>query len=110
MKLFSFFQRRRAPIRVAPVMREANSISLQEWRTNDSLIVEAQRLFQSNTFLAMVQVLKNESPLNYAVTETAERALGKIEGYQLCLNNLEAFPIPVVPQQHVESTFEPAEE
>lgn len=110
MNLLRLFQRRRKPIRVAPVMRDANSISLQEWRTTDSLVIEAQRLFQINTFLAMVQVLRNESPLNYAVTETAERALGKIEGYQLCLNNLEAFPVPVIPQQHIESTFEPAEE
>lgn len=109
MKLFSIFKRRR-PIKIAPVLREATTLSLHDWRKDEGLVLEVQKFWMNNTFLAMVQVLRNESPLNYVATETAERALGKIEGYQLCLNNLEAFYQQIVPQQHVEATFEPPEE
>lgn len=106
-----FTKRSNSPIKA--IVKPAHQISLVEWRSTPSLVLEAKELMRHPTFQALLVVMKEESPVNYfpnteGVNPTADlQSLGKIRGYHLALNNLLAFSTPLEAQIELEPTFQP---
>jgi len=94
----------------------SSTLSLEQWRKDSRLVASAKELERHETFRMMVAVLENSHPRyrafvispNVPVT-TDDRAAhqAKIEGYQLCLNNLAAMSQPMSIFQTPEAKFEP---
>lgn len=97
------------------VIRQINpsTMTLDDWRKTPSLVTEAHRIFSDPFFKAMIEVMKNESPVNYVTPKIGAQTsdhllhLGHIEGYQTALNNFEAFKKPFENHEPIEATFEP---
>lgn len=71
-------------------------MTLAEWRQREELVTAAHKLANDSIFRVMVEVLLNESPVNYQNPRlSADRTLGHIEGYNMCLNNLAAMSVPL---------------
>lgn len=91
----------------------SNTLTLLQWRKQQTLVESAIRLSRDSTFQMALAVLRNEHPSHLAFPSTntspADRAAmqSRIEGYELCLNNLEALSKPFKPSQRIEATFEP---
>lgn len=88
---------------------KSTALTLNQWRQNTDLTTYAMSLHQDPRFEMLLQVLANESPVNYVREGDATqiiRALGRIDGYHMALNNLAAFSEPLVEKGEVEATFE----
>lgn len=91
---------------------EATELTLTQWRKDSALITEAKKLWANPAFRLMLQVMRNESPVNYGIAGQPDATarisrLGEITGYHGALNNLEAFVIPIEDTELLEATFEP---
>lgn len=101
-------QRRRLKITPPPKRRE---ITLEQWRDKPELVAEARTVMNLPSVRLMLEVLANESPVNYHDTATnPERVLGRIEGYNLAMNNLAAMAASPNERISLEATFEPERE
>lgn len=117
MNIFSkWFQKPRLPepeinVQVVP----SNSLLLSQWRGNDRLVAAAMQLERDTTYQMQLQVLKNVHPMLFHFADVnvrqEDRAAhqAKIEGYQLCLNNLASFSKKAVASQVPPVTFAPPE-
>jgi len=104
--LLRMIERRRA-VRITPppVRRD---ITLMQWREKPELVQAAARVLADPHCRLMLEVLINESPVNYHDSASnAERVLGRIEGYNLALNNLAAMASSPGERVTLEATFEP---
>ena len=84
---------------------------LREWRTRPDLILQAQEWLKLPITDAVIEILRTEAPGQFStqlgLNETdCVKWLGRIEGYQLCLNNIMALTTEEPQTKHVESTFE----
>lgn len=85
---------------------------LDEWRKEESLVSDSMRLARDNTYRAQLDILRNEHPCHLVFQATgvnpADRAAmqSKSEGYELCLNNLEAMAKPFKQSVALVETFE----
>ena len=93
----------------------ANSLTVSKWREVPMLVTESQKLLSNPHMIGMLDVLRNDAPHNYGMItkgaqpmEYAER-VGMIQGYLMCLNNLEALALPLEKHEMPEATFEPIE-
>jgi hypothetical protein len=100
--------------RVRLVRVDSPDLSLETWRASEQLVSEWGKVESQPIYRAFVQTMRNEAPVNtMAEAPTADekiRRLGVIEGYQLALNNLEAFGKLSQRTEMPESTFEKTEE
>jgi hypothetical protein len=108
------FKRKPKPLQIQRMT--ASEMRLADWRAIPSLVTEAQKLALNPAYQQMLAVLKTESPANFALPSLGPQPsdriayLGKIEGYQLCLNHLELLAKPdAKTTKHVEATFEPTQ-
>lgn len=101
---------------VVTVVKQAHELTLEEWRRTPNLVLEAKALFKNQTFLAMLEILKVESPINYVPTSEGTnptsdlQTLGQIRGYHRALNNIESFATPLESQAELTPTFAPETE
>jgi len=113
MNIFNWFKKNPDP-KIQIVTKSVDSLTLHEWRAIPGLVSEAMRIEALPGFSGMVAVLANECPHNYtagALDATAAiRQLGRIEGYQLALNNLALMAKPVAHRKQIEAVFEPPPE
>lgn len=117
MNIFSkWFQKPRSPepeisVQVVP----SNSLLLSQWRGNDKLVAAAMQLERDTTYQMQLQVLKNVHPMLFHFADVnvrqEDRAAhqAKIEGYQLCLNNLASFSKKTAIAKPLQATFSPPE-
>lgn len=94
------------------ILVRSTSLRLDEWRRDPSLVKRMIKLQESQTFAAMVAVLRNESPMNYMPPTGANHDdriahACRAEGYQLALNNIEALAQFQKPAEVIESEFKP---
>lgn len=74
----------------------STEIRLVQWKASPELVGQARRIFALQEFRAMLDCVRTESPSNYSLPLTGVSADDRvthalhIEGYNLCLNNLEA--------------------
>lgn len=103
LKLF----RVRAPL--DPVQVPSNRITAAQWRKDERMVDQAMRLRQNRIYTLQLEVLRVHHPGHcvYPDAVLAERQLGRIEGYQLCLDLLDSLAIPEVTRDREEATFEP---
>lgn len=90
-------------------------LSLKQWQTDDELVKLAKELSASTIFLAMLDVLRTESPGGWVLLKGLSDSdrlvqLGRIEGYQMALNNIDALSNRIPVRVPLEATFEPEEE
>lgn len=106
-----FWKPKPAPLRVNVISREASKLRLQEWRQDAKLCGTAEAVFQNPNVRLMLDVLNNESPVNYVGgTPTPDEKilrLGVIQGYHLAINTLEAMAQFKQPDEQLTPTFEP---
>ena len=83
-----------SPIKVQLV--SSSTLTLDQWRKDTRLVASAKELARHETFRMMVAVLEN-SHVRFVALPTIgvsqdDRAahMARSEGYQICLNNLEA--------------------
>lgn len=93
----------------------SNTLLLSQWRGNDKLVAAAMQLERDTTYQMQLQVLKNVHPMLFHFADVnvrqEDRAAhqAKIEGYQLCLNNLASFSKKAVATKPLQATFSPPE-
>src|SRR5271169_515849 len=117
--MLSVFQRLRvrfskskpAPITVQVVQRDVCRLTLAEWRQIPDYVKVSQKFLADPGFRMMLDVCRNEHPstLVFPVDVSSEARsvqLGRIEGYMMCLNNLELMGKIEKPQEQLEATFE----
>lgn len=105
----------RIAIPKAPLVpRDTKDFTLSDWRKNAALVSSAMSLSTNKTFKLQVEILRNESPshivLQLGVSPNDRIVMqARIEGYELALNNLEAFSKPLKLADRLQSTFEAPE-
>ena len=96
------------------IRRRSNQIRLHEWRSSPELVTKARDVLENPAMLEMIDVLNTEHPAKiglFRVTlEDRAIAQARIEGYQLCINNLEAMGTFVKPKVEPEATYEQPED
>lgn len=115
--MISFFRKKKRiePRQVQVLNVDALTMTVAKWRSIPELVTAAQKVLSDPNVKAMLGVLRNDAPHNYAMIlkgaqpmEYAER-VGDIQGYLKCLNNLEAMATPLETHEMPEATFEPIE-
>lgn len=122
MNLMNFFKRLIRPIGssskpieqppIKVVLVSSSSLTLDQWRKDTRLVTSAKELARNEVFRMQVAVLENSHPRFLAFPATGsnqeDRAAmqAKCEGYQLCLNNLEAMSKPWTISKPLVSTFQ----
>lgn len=101
------------PLKPIPV--SIAEMRLEDWRKQEGLVTEAMKLWRNPTFVLGICVLQTEHPRNTVLAlgiNPNDRIVqqARIEGYQMCLNNLEALAKPVKAKLQLEATFEPPEQ
>lgn len=112
--LLSRFKRQsRVEVKVQVV--PSNKIRLSEWQKNQSLTSAMIALERNETYRMAVQLLENEHPRRLIFSPIGispnDRIVhqAKIEGYELCLNNLAALSKFVKEKKDLQATFEEPE-
>lgn len=97
--------------------RESWKVRLHEWQQAPQMVAEAAILARNPTYRGQLDVLRVEHPCHSIFAKTGVAAndrlihQGQIEGYELCLNNLEAFTKPFKKKTGLTATFaDPAED
>ena len=89
-------------------------LSLEQWQTDDELVKLAKELHANPTFRAVMDVLRTESPSGWVLKGVSDSdrlvQLGRIEGYQMALNNICALENRKAVKVPLEATFEPEEQ
>ena len=89
----------------------STELRLATWQQSPDLVTEGMRLLADRSMQLAIAVLRNESPSNLALpplgVTSEDRAAhqAKTEGYQLCLNNLEALGRAGDEPMTLEATF-----
>lgn len=109
--LKSLFRRRE---KVLIVRVPETAVTLDQWRGDYDLVRLAREIWQNNGFQIMVSCVRNSNPGMFVLPDNApphQRMArhAQAEGYQMCLNNLEALAKFQKPEEPLESTFEPEE-
>lgn len=97
------------------IPRQVSDFRLAEWRKTPALVEAARNLAKNQTYKLQLEVLQNENPCHTVMAfgvSPNDRVVqqARIEGYEMCLNNLGAFAKPLKLTERLESTFEAPEE
>lgn len=111
MKLWPF---KKPPVELKVITRPSTDLRLADWQATSKLVSSAQQVLAGDFARLMVCVLHNESPANWVLNTNAtieERGThqARIEGYLMCLANLQAMARLQSPKQELEPSFEPEE-
>lgn len=87
-------------------------MNLQEWQANQNLAEYAHSLLTDPRFQGLLDMLRSSHVKNYQPAmgvemqaQTHSLMLGQIQGYDLCLNNIEAADKFIPAQQPLQATF-----
>jgi len=100
-----------APIKVVVV--SSVELTLDQWRKDTRLVASAKELARNEIFRMMVDVLENSHvrflalPAVGATQDDRAAFQARSEGYQICLNNLEAMSKDWTLSKPLVSTFQP---
>ena len=99
-------------LKVIVAYRDPLKLRLHEWRADRALVSKAMQLLNSPDFRLMLDVLRNERPVNAMLPDACPieiRAMfqAREEGYHIALSNLEALAKFEAISEPVEATFEP---
>jgi hypothetical protein len=108
----TFFKRQS---KIVVIKREANKLSLGEFRSDPNLTGLAARFLRDSDFKLMLDVLRNEHPGWLVLSESVPpevRAViqARAEGYTMALANLEAMGVFRESPEQIVATFEAEEE
>lgn len=96
--------------RIVLVRVDSPALSLAQFREDENLVAEWRVWADRPIVQAMLQVMRNESPAHWlAEAKTADEKillLGRIQGYEMAMNNLEALGALVQVQAPLTATFE----
>lgn len=112
-KLFNKEQPAEQPIRVQIV--PSSKITLDQWRKDTRLVASAKELTRNEVFRMMASVLENSHvrfvalPIVGASQDDRAAHQARSEGYQICLNNLEAMSKDWKTGQMPPETFRPVQ-
>ncbi len=105
------------PTDVVPLAtRESWKLTLDQWRQQEQMVLESRKLAQNLTYKAQMDVLRNSHPCHTLFTpigvSPTDRVVqqAKIEGYELCLNNLESMSKQLKSPKPLEATFSDPDE
>lgn len=104
--------RKQKPQPVTVQVVRSSDLTLDQWRKSEALVSSLLALTKSPVFKTMMDVLRNESPVNLGLPKLGVQPTDRIvhqaqvEGYHLCLNNIEAMATPGAQSSTVEATFE----
>lgn len=96
--------------------REPFKLTLDDWRKQEQLVLESRALARNLTYRAQMDVLRNSHPVHTVFSPVGvnpnDRIVhnAKCEGYEICLNNLEAMAKPYKQLKPLEATFADPEE
>jgi hypothetical protein len=101
--------------KIVLIHRISSRLRMAEWKSSKDLVTSARKFLNNPEFMTLVDVLRNESPINWITVgpmTIEDRAVtqARIEGYQLALNNLESLGMFEVPKEEIQETFEQPEE
>ena len=93
-------------------------MTIAEWRSSKERVRNARGILDNEAFVEMRKILEAANPLvsqtlGYGGVVTdgdRSRFLGKVEGYQECLNNLDKLGELAPKPKEVPIRYEPAEE
>lgn len=100
------------PVPIKVLMVSSNTLTLDQWRKDQRLVASAKELARNEIYRMMVAVLENSHVRFLALpsvgTSQDDRAAmqSRIEGYQICLNNLEAMSQPWAISKPLVATFQ----
>ena len=101
------------PIRKPVPSRSQAIMRLADWMRDKELVGSSRKMMITPMFQAMLAILMDESPHNTHLlgVDMNERALhqARIEGYNLCMNNLQSFGRLDEMGGQIEATFQPPE-
>lgn len=89
------------------------TVTHNQWRRNEKFVEQSMKLRLNRVYTAQLDVLRVMHPARTVqpLGLDADRLLGRIEGFELCLNMLDSFAVPIEPKKPaVEATFEAPEE
>lgn len=101
------------PQQIKVQLVSSSTLTLDQWRKDTRLVSSAKELARNEVFRMQMAVLENSHPrfLHFASFDVKmeDRAAhqAKIEGYQLCLNNLESMTVAWVFSKPLVATFQP---
>lgn len=100
--------------RVEVIRRESLRLRLGEWRSDPKLVAEARKVFSQESFLIMLDVLRNENPTSSVLPigmSSNDRSVvqARGEGYNMAIANLEAMANGEEPHEEIEAEFLPEE-
>lgn len=96
------------PRRIRIETVRSTDLTLEVWRRSPELVDAAMKLSNDPNFRLLMDMLRNESPVNYGLPQLGVQPTdriahqSKVEGYHLVLNNIEA-------AQRLENTSAPIE-
>lgn len=99
--------------KIKVLLVSSSTLTLDQWRKDTHLVASAKELARNEVFRMQVAVLENSHPRYLAFpaigSSQQDRAAlqSKAEGYQLCLNNLEAMSKPWTVIKPLVATFQP---
>lgn len=112
--LNKLFNKPQEPV-AQPVQVPSTSITLQQWQKNPDLVAASASLQKLPTFRLMMDCLRNSHPCHNVFAAIGvnpnDRIVhqAKIEGFEMCLNTIEAMAVPFKISKSLQETFEPAE-
>ena len=93
------------------VRRESWSITVDQWRGSEQMVLESIALARNLTYRAQLDVLHNShqchtlfTPIGVNPTDRIVHQ-ARIEGFELCLNYLESMAKPLKKHAPLEATF-----
>ena len=88
-------------------------MTITEWRKTPDLVKRTAELLANPLVVEMIRTAEMVSltPPQILGSSPDDKALmlGQILGYRACLATLRSMASPILPQQEIESTFEPQE-
>ena len=87
-------------------------MTLEQFQSNPQFVSEWKRLTTNPIFQVGMTVLRTEDPLHRPDLRVGmppsddSKMLGRIQGYQFCINNIEALGVLQTPQHEPEAVFE----
>lgn len=96
--------------RIVLVRTDSRQLTLGMFRDDENLVSQWQFLAGQPVMQAMLQVMRNEAPAHWLhdlpTGDEKILQLGRIQGYEMALNNLEALASLVKPAAPLVATFE----
>jgi hypothetical protein len=109
MNLFRSLFSSRRKIKIIPLNQ--HHVTVWMWKSDKDMVTAAAKELRDNQVLRyMIDTVRNSSPVNDVMLDASVEARAikqaQIEGYHLCLNNLESMGIFEKPEEILEPTFE----